>query len=299
MVLTWPNFDGLFSPDFLTSTLLADEDVEAGKNLQNVGQRTELTNGRAVNYEDAPVLVDRFLAFVHTKNPILNVPEVRIYARRLAEEGPLWDAPSCLVLLALRWYNAGTPQTIGPDEANIQVAERYYEIARRRFGLLRQTLITVQCYVLSGIYLMYTLQPFKGWNEFLQAFINLDMYLSRQKAAAHGSNNSQRSDTTRVEQRLYWTFFKSECEIRQEIHVPESGLSNITYPYLFPSPPTPSSPVINAQTVSSFTSMQASPNSTVSGPQIIGFSEQQSWFYYLTEITLARIDNRILKALPK
>lgn len=42
--------------------------------------------------------------------------------------------------------------------------------------------------------------------------------------------------------------------------------------------------------------MQASPNSTVSGPQIIGFSEQQSWFYYLTEITLARIDNRILKA---
>lgn len=98
VVLTWPNFDGLFSPDFLNSTLLADEDVEAGKNLQNVGQRTELTSGRAVNYEDAPVLVDRFLAFVHTKNPILNVPEVRIYARRLAEEGPLWDAPSCLVV---------------------------------------------------------------------------------------------------------------------------------------------------------------------------------------------------------
>lgn len=98
LVLTWPIFGNLFQADFLISTLFTPDDSEFGHAPDHPGRPQNLSHNRAVNFEDAPALVDRFLAFVHTKNPILDVAEIRGYARRTAEEGPGWDAPSCLVV---------------------------------------------------------------------------------------------------------------------------------------------------------------------------------------------------------
>ncbi|OAL28488.1 hypothetical protein AYO20_09436 [Fonsecaea nubica] len=281
-VLTWPIFGNLFQADFLISALfIPDEGV-----FENATGPQERSQNRAVNFEDAPALVDRFLAFVHTKNPILDVPEIRASARRIAEEGPGWDASSCLVVPSDNHY----------EQDARQISSRFYELARRRIGCLKQTVIASQCYLLSGIYLMYSLQPLRAWNEFLQASVNYDMYLRRQKNLPLDISSPQNSDTRRVEQRLYWTCFKSECEIRQEIHIPESGLSNLRYPYMFPSPPSAGSPAAQEPVTQGASPTQASPPSARAFPSSFEFSEQQSWFYYLTEITLTRIGNRILTA---
>ncbi len=40
----------------------------------------------------------------------------------------------------------------------------------------------------------------------------------------------------RMEQSLYWSCFKSECEFRVELPFPQSELSIGEYPDLFPSP---------------------------------------------------------------
>ncbi|KAB8266845.1 hypothetical protein BDV30DRAFT_244863 [Aspergillus minisclerotigenes] len=108
------------------------------------------------------------------------------------------------------------------------------------------------------------------------------------------------SANRRLEQRLYWTFFKSECEIRLELDLPVSELATLAYPDMFPSPPTPLSPIEASQTrgnslvstpLSSSSCQQSGQSSTFGTPQEV---EEQSWYYYLSEIALRRIGNRVL-----
>ena len=86
-------------------------------------------------------------------------------------------------------------------------------------------------------------------------------------------------------------------EMRVELDLPVSQLSTVGYPYMFPSPPTPSSPlqppeeslqgsVLTPLSKSSVRQAYSSPGSQN--------AEEQSWFYYLSEIALRRIENRVL-----
>lgn len=49
--------------------------------------------------EQIPLLVDKFLSNVHTKNPVLDVEQLVEHARIVATSGLRWDAWSCIVLL--------------------------------------------------------------------------------------------------------------------------------------------------------------------------------------------------------
>ena len=89
-------------------------------------------------------------------------------------------------------------------------------------------------------------------------------------------------------------------EMRVTLSLPLSGLGDLEYPYLFPSPPTPSSPVqlptdvVHAPTPLSNASQgsSASPTILLTSPK----AEEISWFYYLGEIAIRRIENRIINA---
>jgi len=88
--------------------------------------------------------------------------------------------------------------------------------------------------------------------------------------------------------------------MRLELNLPASQLATLGYPYMFPSPPTPLSPLQPPQeglpgpvlTPLSSTSIQQA----YSSPGSISHqkAEVQSWFYYLSEIALRRIENRVL-----
>ncbi|KAH8738478.1 hypothetical protein BGZ61DRAFT_545000, partial [Ilyonectria robusta] len=64
---------------------------------------------------------------------------------------------------------------------------------------------------------------------------------------------------------IYWTCFKSELELRLELNIAENSVWNLQYPEFFPAPPK---------------SLQSQGEGT--------------WYFYLAEIALRRLGNRIL-----
>ncbi|OBT72838.1 hypothetical protein VF21_08307 [Pseudogymnoascus sp. 05NY08] len=95
----------------------------------------------------------------------------------------------------------------------------------------------------------------------------------------------------RLEQSLYWSCFKSECEIRVELPLPQSGIASIEYPHLFPSPPSHSRNS-SGRTLHGSEMLSADPGLMHDSDKDL--NEEKSWYYYLTEVALRRISNRIL-----
>lgn len=111
------------------------------------------------------------------------------------------------------------PTSLTTTAYDLQLSAYYYSLARKRIGLLGSTIIRSQCYLLSGVYLMYALRPLEAWHNFVQASTTYYTYLQgrMRSAASHGGDGVQVSRTRRLEQRLYWSCFKSEWYI--PIHV--------------------------------------------------------------------------------
>ncbi|TVY45305.1 putative beta-glucosidase I, partial [Lachnellula occidentalis] len=269
--------------------------------------------GIGVQEEEIAGLVEDFLTFVHIKNPILHPDTLRSYARKVAENGPQWDSKSCLVYLTcalgclaqafeLKGFSPPDPSTTqkrnsaSHDNHKLRRAAAYYNIARKRIGLLVPSLITAHCVFFSGVYLMYNMQPLQGWYNFYQAATLTHMCLK--------SSTSTDEKTIRLEQCLYWSCFKSECEMGGELSFAVSALGTLEYPHLFPTPPSVprlstdrTSP--HADTVSDSYSPAVSTPYSRRADSLITYDEDQSWYYYLTEIALRRIGNRVLNTFYK
>jgi hypothetical protein len=123
------------------------------------------------------------------------------------------------------------------------------------------------------------MRPLKAWMSFNQACTIFQTYLhtrARQEATR---------GTRRLEQRLYWSCLKSECEMRDEVDLPPSGLAKANHPDVFPSPPggTPEPEASGEASHSPSAHRQA--------------DVEKSWYYYLSEIASRRLKNRILTVL--
>jgi hypothetical protein len=304
--------------------------------------------------ERIPSLIDNFLQNVYTKNPVLDVEDLVRHGRKAAEHGLGWDGMSCLILIACalgciarpfdecllvrnqEMHSPGlsrAPSTNDGSSAllfakDLQAGESCFVLACRRIGLLKTgTILGAQCHFYAGVYLMYTLRPLPSWNHFYQASISYQLYLkslggpiSRDSTFPHlhhlgGSTRRQR----RVEQSLYWSCFKSECEFRVELPLPQSEIANFEYPNMFPSPPSPASPLLTGApdsittpssihnffdmqygaSVSMLSRVDTTSSITEEDLEIRKHSkrlcnEEESWYYYLTEVALRRIGNRII-----
>ncbi|KAH6695663.1 hypothetical protein F5X68DRAFT_258227 [Plectosphaerella plurivora] len=319
-ILTWPIFAGRWPFD-LFSKEVYNRSFGSGKSPSDDSpQPTRGHQRQGISEEDVPDLIDRYLHFVYPKNPIFYTRELREHARRIAEDGFDWDAPSCLILVACALgaiscrfdpiHEAGHlvgRNSVDETATRRQMAEAYFLAARKRMGMLEPSLIASQCHMLSGIYLMYTFRQIQGWAAFHQAGSTLSMYL-KGRAALEGhvgdNHGLPESADKRLEQRIYWTVLKSECEMRTELDVSQSDLCKIGYPYPFPSPPSPQSP---SQTPQMPVHTPTPPHTTGASSQTFASTpsqsyqgiEEQSWFYYLSEIALRRIENRVLNTFYK
>src|SRR5580658_9013900 len=89
---------------------------------------------------------------------------------------------------------------------------------------------------------MYTLRPLPAWNHFCQASTFYQIH-SRTLAKPSPTSmlgsqlNSMSMTQRRLEQSLYWSCFKSECEMRIELPLPQSTIADIDCPHMFPNPP--------------------------------------------------------------
>ncbi|TDZ37523.1 hypothetical protein CTRI78_v011109 [Colletotrichum trifolii] len=294
-ILRWPIFGGMV-PDFHSFIL----EIEDDDDLECLGQArpTGLGNmGRGVQEDDFMVLSKKFLAYVHVKNPVLDIPDFKAHVKNAIENGLRWDGPSCLVLIAcaLACFAtpfqsestlSGTPESMrssASSSADPDTAQAYYFAAKKRLGLLEPSLLQVQCLFFCGVFEMYSLHPLQAWFYFNQACVQFKNILWRRTQRRGPDNISQK--TRRLEQRLYWSCMKSECELRCEIPLPSSGISRLNYPDLFPSPP------------SEVASPVARPSALDILEDDIQPEEETSWFYYLAEISSRRMLNRAISIM--
>ncbi|KAI9038749.1 uncharacterized protein KD926_010484 [Aspergillus affinis] len=313
-VLQWPIFGTLFPPNYITDAVFGLECCDEAQELEGTSrgsnQRLVMkTSSLGIDEEEIIDLVQAFLELVHIKNPILDIGMLCSYARSVVEDGLKWDPASCLVLLscalgrvATRFVPAQVNETetqstsLDAQAQDLRQGEAYYNLARRRFGILGTGILSSQCYFLAGVYNMYIMRPLTAWSQFQSATKSYWLYLQCQaKKLPHQIVGSTEASKRRsMEQRLYWSCYKAECELRAEINLPNSSLADIHYSDMHPSPPD----IDDDGVIAEFgLSPQERPSWSRSAIRTTFGSRQQheqTWYYYLTEITLRRIANRVL-----
>ena len=175
-VLTWPIFGGSFPQDALIGIIFNPQDMDGNSSSSGSHDTHQVPGGlQSLPDERIPILVDRFLECVHTKNPILDVDSLLRHGRRAAENGLGWDAHSCLILLACALgcvaypfdpqkggSREGTAEGgSGPSSSTLfsrelQLAESCYVLACRRLGILNHTVLGAQCHFFAGGKLKYS-----------------------------------------------------------------------------------------------------------------------------------------------
>jgi hypothetical protein len=280
-ILNWPIFN-----DVIEFTNLEDEDASAFINRFGESMAEE-KDSDPPNYLEVPALIENFLRNTHTKNPVCEIEPMRECAQKIAESGPKYDSQTCIVLiccalgcLSIPWQPERPGQNLLGDSTYYDSdkkrrAKGYFIEARKRLGLLpRLSIPTCLCYFLSGVYRMYILQPLEAWHEFYEASSIFKLYLE--------VSSKHRTSYSSLEQRLFWSCLKSEVEIFIELSLPTSGIADMAYPTAFPRPPD-------------------EPNYSGGSPEQQNGELQKihetSWIYYLTEVLLRRICNRIWNTL--
>ncbi|KAJ4990209.1 fungal specific transcription factor domain-containing protein [Stagonosporopsis vannaccii] len=245
--------------------------------------------------------IQDFLLHVHSRNPFLDIDHLRRCVSVLAELGPSWDPPSCLVLLAAALgviskslsSSAALASQACQDTKVWATADAYYHAARIRFGLLDPNIISAQCYVLSGLYWIYRLRPLQAGQDFARAGV---MYMNHRKhrEALTRSEGQQIMEYTSNERRTYWTCVRLESEIDAELRAPNSGIAKTPCADAFPPPPES----VTNRACSGSETYAISPVSDqrfISTQQGHASIEQATaWYYSLTETSLRRTIDQIL-----
>ncbi|CAG8374194.1 unnamed protein product [Penicillium salamii] len=258
-ILKWPVFQSHIPGHTWTS------ETPTGPQLQPLSISPDFESKESME------LLQRFFRYVHIYNPILEVEKVQDYARNVAFNGLAWDAKSCLLLLVYALATISGPYSkVGLATSSSEFrqseaflgAEAYFLAAQKRMGLLlcSSGVVEAQCLFFGGVYLMVTLRPLEAWRVFVQA-----LACSEGLCGSWGTQSTQAQEKPSLQDSIYWTCFKSELELRLELNVAKNNVLDLTYPALFPSP-----------------------------PRMVAAQEHIEWYFYLADIALRRLGNRIL-----
>ena len=216
-----------------------------------------------------PLLVN-FFRFVHVKNPMLDEGKVRQIVHRMSLEGPAWDAESCLALLLCALGSIASPfdaSTVShSDPQSLAIAQSYFNAAQKRLGTVIGSggVLETQCFFYSGVYLMSKLQPLRAWRLFSQALACCqDFECANPASQGPLTRASSATPGLPVEECVYWSCWKSELELRIYLSLPDFAFNDLSYPLLFPTP-----------------------------PESIEGQQATSWYFYLSEISLRRLEFR-------
>ncbi|KAF4980636.1 hypothetical protein FZEAL_3385 [Fusarium zealandicum] len=240
-----------------------------------------------VDTQGLKVLLDNFFIHVHCKNPILEEAEIRHLVTSTLLEGIDWSPNSCLALIICALGKIATPLgpsvQAKPDTPAYMEAQVLFHAAQKRIGTLLTTsdIVGAQCMFLSGVFMMCTFKPFEAWRFFSQALAGCQTLPFLQRASRIVMSLSEpspelaklRADETQQEA-VYWSAWKSERELRQELVLPDFNMPHsmsVLYPPFFPTPPHP------------LDSVKA----------IDSHRQRASWLFYLAEISLRRLSSRV------
>ncbi|KAF2495027.1 hypothetical protein BU16DRAFT_462210, partial [Lophium mytilinum] len=301
-VLAWPVFGPVFAS--IRKTPFLDQNGQRqNAYLCDWGEVIEASPGTltrssaelrplqlSTDREDVDPLIRRFFRNVNTKNPILDYQTVNLHCHAIYENGPMWNTSTCLVFLCCalgaasqEWHYQELDASLFEHETttsyhedgqgDLQLAHTYFSAAEKRLGfaLTNPDSLSVQCFCLAGIYSMYILDPLAALRMFTAGGSTIQLLLSK------SSSNLNITDSSSLVQRLFWTCLKSEREILAEIPISHLSIANLVMLEYYPSPP-------NSQGESSIRSPWKN-------------LEEDSWYYYLSEIALRRIADGIIIAM--
>jgi hypothetical protein len=101
-ILQWPVFEGKYPSNSLVGELVLTSDETPAYGQSGEARRRTGTGNFGVQEEEIEGLIEDFLSLVHIKNPVLDPDSLRSHTRKVVEDGPSWDAHSCLVVSNLR-----------------------------------------------------------------------------------------------------------------------------------------------------------------------------------------------------
>ncbi|PSN71725.1 hypothetical protein BS50DRAFT_543869 [Corynespora cassiicola Philippines] len=276
-LLRWPIFAGKIDP----------RDAAIDSFPLHHGQNTSL----GINHIGAAGIPDhlyvplcrKFLAHVHPRNPLLQGSQLVEHAKVLTENGLGWDGNTCLVLIACAIACYTSPWD--PDRASRSseveysqkedalLAEAYYMAAKKRIGLLDYTLVDIQCLFFASVYERYAFNPVQAWFYLQQASIKFQAYVKQSSSGTLSKDVSTQDQY--LEQRLFWSIYKTELELLPELPFKPSGIEELSRPEsIFPAPPN----ITFASDV----------NISGSSEEDEIWQEERSWFFYLAEVSLQR-----------
>ncbi|KAH8658179.1 hypothetical protein BX600DRAFT_63778 [Xylariales sp. PMI_506] len=267
-ILQWP----VFPPDFQLLPIYDDKVIQLPLSQTLPPQE----------YSELLRFETRYIEAVHTKNPMLDLRELRCKITQVSENGLDWSTSTCLVTLVCAIGALCNPHGFDESSSDSQkmrnrdteIAAMYWSVASKRIGLVvgENSLEAAQCLCLAGIWYICNFQPLQAWKYFTMA--GNCWYLAtvvRYPKSALESNVSLRS----IEQATFFTSYKSELELRFELGIRGSILDHFESPHSFPLPPNLDDPAL---------------------PNAASERERTGWYYYLSEIAARHLINRILKS---
>jgi hypothetical protein len=223
-----------------------------------------------VEHNSPQRMLDNFLHSVHVKNPMLDENKIKQLVNRMSLEGPTWNADCCLALIVCALGSVESsfdPNSGSSDPPMEAVAESYFNAAQRRLGMFIGSggVLEAQCFFYSGVYLMNKLQPLGAWRLFCQALACCQEFACADPSYQdHLTRISSANQILPAEECVYWSCWKSELELRKLLGLPDFAFSDLSYPLLFPTP-----------------------------PESIQGQQAASWYFYLSEISLRRLEHRV------
>ncbi|KAM5350936.1 hypothetical protein ACJ41O_003659 [Fusarium nematophilum] len=238
------------------------------------------------SYSQLARLESKYIDHVHFKNPILDLGELHQMMLHVAENGLDWSTRTCLVTIvcAIAAITDAYPNPATPlpgqkpeDGTEMELSLQFWNLSMKRLGYAasQNTVQAVQCLCLAGIWYMHLMEPLEAWKHFnLAGAAWHSLTLVEFPFGELINHSGGPSNEFTVMQALYFTIWKSECELRLELPLPSPPvLDNTYFPLEFPQPP-------------SLDPQPASPDVA---------ERERSWYYYLSEITARHLINRVLQ----
>jgi len=121
---------------------------------------------------------------------------------------------------------------------------------------------------------MYDMKGLQAGTVFHDAAIKCRTYLKWTTVPETASTN-----VSGMEKSIFWSCLKTECEIMSQVDIPLSNISELDYLGNFPSPPDP-------------TAANAQPED-----RSIVKQEEEGWYFYLGEVAMRWVENRIFHGM--
>ncbi|KAI2865170.1 transcriptional regulator family: Fungal Specific TF [Aspergillus niger] len=280
-ILSWPILRDVRLQASLNSLTLADHD-----------HGVEEVASSDLNLALIPGLIDRFLQFVHVKNPVVDTVALRQSAVTVEVGESSRNSHSCLVFLAcalgclagpLR-YDDLSVERDDHAESRHTTGEQFYRKALESISLPGDRILTAQCWFLSGVYQMYKLNAARAWMDFSRASAALSLHLRHREAAVCKDSNGGHLEPAELS--LYWTCWKSECDLRAELNVPDSVLCEFSVSDGYPVPSSVS-----------MSNSGAMLSETPTDSEDLTHLWELSTYYYLSDVALMRVEARILNSM--